>query len=258
MLLEDEERQQLAQKLREDLRNVRGGQSQPHQTGRGTQQNSASAGRSIGPAGGAFGRDSEKPSRDTENARGNQRSIEVEPERVRPDSGRSINHGSSAPIGSDQAASSFGQLERVDFDVPLPKRPVGRPRKEQVIEKVADVKKAFFKKKTPLTEKEAEEYKRSLPAIIQSYGEYADKYISWKTQQTDMPDVWGNITDFEAQALANILIRRGVKNAQAAEVVRNMVAGEDYVSVGVMLVPRIIATTEEMKKVPPKPRKKRT
>ncbi|HWS82800.1 MAG TPA: hypothetical protein VN207_00925 [Ktedonobacteraceae bacterium] len=137
------------------------------------------------------------------------------------------------------------------------KRPVGRPRKEQAIDAAATIKKAIFKKKTVLTEKEAEEYKKPLMSALQSYGEYYDKYIRWKTQQPAMGDIWGNITDFEAEAMANIMIRRGMRNAQAAEAVRNIINGEDYVSVGAMFVPRIMATVEEMKKVPPKPKKRR-
>jgi hypothetical protein len=137
------------------------------------------------------------------------------------------------------------------------KRRPGRPRKEQVIDTAAQVKKAIFKKKTVLTEKEAEEYKKPLMSALQSYGEYYDKYIRWRTNQPNMPDIWGNLADIEVEALANIAIRRGMKSAYAAETIRNAVNGEDYISVGVMFVPRIMATVEEMKKVPPKQKKRR-
>jgi|SRR5579872_1191400 len=247
--------QEEAQALRENLRNERrisGNQGSPSAS-----QSRGSSNAPFGSDSQDLGADSSRSVGNTEDARSLDRSAKGKPERGGQDSRRSFNDGgSSANRGSE--TPRYSGLERAD---PIPEMPVkrgpGRPRKEQVIDTAAQVKKAIFKKATVLTEKEASEYKKPLMSALQSYGEYYDKYIRWRTQQPDMTDIWGNITDFEAEAMANIMIRRGMRNAQAAEAVRAMINGEDYVSVGVMFVPRVMATVEEMKKVPPKPKKRR-
>lgn len=243
-----------AQVLRETLRNERN---------IGANKGNRSVGKGSRGTNDAFRSDSEDFRADTRTFGGNtedvggfDRSTKGSSKRSGQNNGRSFDYGSSIADGGYQTPGRATGLVRADPITEMPvKRGPGRPRKEQVIDKAAEIKKAIFKKKTPLTEKEATEYKEPLMHAMQSYGEYADRYIKWRTQQIDMADIWGNITDTEAEALANIMIRRGMKSAHAAETVRNMVNGEDYISVAVMVVPRVIATTEEMKKVPPKPKR---
>lgn len=246
--------QEEAQELREKLRNERNisANKGDRSTGKGRRSTDAtirSDSKNLGGnSSGTFGNSEDVGSFD--------RSAEGRTQRSGSNNGRSFDYGSSIADGGYQTPGRATGLVRADPITEMPvKRGPGRPRKEQVIDKAAEIKKAIFKKKTPLTEKEATEYKEPLMHAMQSYGEYADRYIKWRTQQIDMADIWGNITDTEAEALANIMIRRGMKSAHAAETVRNMVNGEDYISVAVMVVPRVIATTEEMKKVPPKPKR---
>jgi hypothetical protein len=127
---------------------------------------------------------------------------------------------------------------------------VGRPRK---IEDVAGgIKKTFFPKKTPLSEKEAKAMEDTLPRCLQSYGEYLDQVIHWKSQVETPLDIWGDLTDMEARCLSNILIRKARNSGHVADVVRNITNGEDYVAVGVMMVPRVMKTVEELRKSPVK------
>lgn len=255
-MMSDEQKtiQEEAQILREKLRNERNNST--GQGSRGTGKSRRSSNAPIGSDSQDFGGNTSGFSGNSEGIDGFDRSTKGSSKRSGQDNGRSLDYGGSSPNGGYQTPRVAG-LERTDPvpDMPPVKRGPGRPRKEQVIDKAAEIKKAIFKKKTPLTEKEATEYKEPLMHAMQSYGEYADRYIKWRTQQIDMADIWGNITDTEAEALANIMIRRGMRSAHAAEAVRNMVNGEDYISVAAMIVPRVIATTEEMKKVPPKPKR---
>lgn len=257
-MMTDNEIKDEATKLREELRNVRrngGSQGNP-----GARQGSGSTDASQRSNSEDIGADAGRPSGNAETlARGN-RGAKGRFERGGQDNGRSLDDRGGAAIRDDQAANTSLGLIRADIAANEPlqtKRPVGRPPKivEDAVDKATKVKTALFKKKSPLTEKEAKDYQESLTRVIQSYGEYADGFVKWRTQDPNMPDIWGNLTDIEAQCLANIMLRRGVKNEHAAETVRAMLNGEDYVSVGVMMIPRVIATTEQMKKAPRRQRK---
>jgi hypothetical protein len=246
--------QEEAQKLRERLRDER--TVSTNEGSRSASKGRRSSDAAFGSIGEDFRADSGTISGDTKNARSSDRGSKVSSKRGRQDNGRSLDNGGGLADGDLEASRRTG-LVRADPILELPKRGPGRPRKEEIIDKAVEIKKTIFKKRSPLSEKEAQEYKEPLMSAIQSYGEYADKYVRWRTEQPEMAEIWGDIMDFEAEALANIMIRRGMKSAHAAEAIRSMIAGEDYISVGVMLLPRIIRTTEEMKKIPAKPRKRR-
>lgn len=171
------------------------------------------------------------------------RSSEERTKRVRQNNRRSLNSSLSAPERDDTASKPIG-LEPIDEGM---KRPVGRPRKEEPVE---NVREKLFPKRATLTEKEATTYAEALPHCLMSYGEYVDQALNQWTKIEDPIDKWNNLSELEAGSIANILIRKGQKSGQAAEFVRSLINYEEYVVVGVAMVPRIIKTVEEMKRAP--------
>ncbi len=164
------------------------------------------------------------------------------------DGGRSSNNGSSITNGNNQTTRYSGVV-RVDPPIEdEPKRGPGRP---PIVDTLKDVKSKIFSKKTTLTAREAQEYLEPLIKAIQDYGGYYDKYIMWRTNDPNMAPIWGNLTVLEAGAYARPMINRALKHPQAAEFVRGMINAQDYVNMAVMSIPRIMTTTQQMKKAPP-------
>lgn len=102
-------------------------------------------------------------------------------------------------------------------------------------------------KGSTLSNAEAKEYAEPLAAALVDYGGYLDKFLQMRSGDPLMPDVWGDLTEMEAAVLARIMIRRGQKNAAAAEMVRTLVNGDDYIQSALIVVPRIIKTTEVLR-----------
>jgi len=109
-------------------------------------------------------------------------------------------------------------------------------------------------KGSTLTNQEAKELLSPLAAALVDYGGYVDKFLQYRTQDPSMPDIWGDLTELEATILAKLMIRRGQKSAGAAAVVRNMVAGDDYIQAAIIIVPRVMRTVEATRRIPRKPR----
>jgi len=248
--------------LREELRNGRRASKTSESPKRHSEGSDGPIRSSISPA----RRDNKAVSRDRAIVADDKRSPKKEPERVGPGGGRHGNDGGGIADGNQQIAdsvrSSVGSIERIDelterIDNDLPgkeeppaKRPVGRPRKEVIEEAggvAVKVRDTFLGSKgKTLSAKEAEEMQEPLAAALIDFGGYADRYIRMQAKQPEMPDIWGDLTELEAEILARVMIRRGQKNAAAAEVVRNMVNGSDYISAAVIVVPRVVRTAETL------------
>lgn len=109
-------------------------------------------------------------------------------------------------------------------------------------------------KGTTLSQTEAKELLEPLASAIQDYGGYVDRFLQYRTQEPAMSDIWGDLTELEAQVLARIMIRRGQKNAAAATVVREMVNSSDYVQAAIIIVPRAMKTVEMTRRTSKKAR----
>lgn len=125
-----------------------------------------------------------------------------------------------------------------------------------ITEKLKDFGESIFPggKGSTLTNAEARDLLEPLAAALIDYGGYLDKFLQMRTHSVDMPDIWGDMTEMEANVLARLMIRRGQKNAAAAEVVRNVVHGDDYIQAAIIVVPRVIKTAEALRSVPRKPK----
>ena len=109
-------------------------------------------------------------------------------------------------------------------------------------------------KGSTLTNAEARDLLEPLASCLIDYGGYLDKFLQMKTQNPELPDVWGDMTEMEATVIAKLMIRRGQKNAAAAELVRNVVGGDDYIQAAIIVVPRVIKTAEALRSAPRKPK----
>ena len=148
-----------------------------------------------------------------------------------------------------------------DFDYvpPEEQEPTVEEKNTQYFREQTSRAKGFFRgrpreKSKPLNEKEAKHYEEVLPELIISYGEYADKGIAWYSKQDidEMGVIWGDLSTEEATCITRILIKRGKRNGLTADFVRNLEEGYDYISLGVIIVPRMMKTSEEIKKSPRK------
>jgi hypothetical protein len=256
-------------KLRKELKDGR-------QAHREVSRASESAGASRGSAIGSVGPSAQTPvdssDRAAESHQGSDGvpgSIESQSERSRNSSRRSRNNRSGDADGSESTPDVIGALERID-DIPERvnnvlseyKRGPGRPKKEKSPEQpvensAATLKKTLFKEQRVLSQQEIDDYRELLITTIQSYGDYADKLIYLKSEDEFQLPIWGNLTVEEAACLTAILLRLGQRNpAAAATTVRSMIQSVDYIDAAVIVIPRVIATAETLKKRV-KPRKER-
>jgi len=213
-----------------------------YQGGRGTSVETRPIGKNFG---GYTGR----PGVDETGIGDGDRSIEKKPRGTRQRVGRPINDDSSFAERSDQTAGPIGIARDEQSEV---RRGRGRPRKIlSTAEKIKDeVKEVFNVKSKELTQKEIEDYKERLPALLQDYGGYFDKLIEWRFQIADF-EMWGTLTDEEASALARVALGTGSRSKYAASVVRQLINGEDYIAVGAIMVPRFIGTVEAIRRARP-------
>jgi hypothetical protein len=176
----------------------------------------------------------------------------------------STSDGNGRPESSPAARSHVGGIERAD---PIPERfedLPGQPgekkeqpqksRLEQAVESGVRLKKQFFRAGKILSEQEAKNLLEPLTQAIMDYGDYGDQYLRGQTHDPTVI-IWGDLTLLEAGTLARILIRRGQRNAAAAELVRGMINGLDYISAAIIVVPRVMRTADTLQRLPKKRRR---
>ena len=245
-MLTDEQKKSLSQQQRENMRNER-------RVGIfGTDQGSGSTSATTGSTSENIRGHADGPIGDDETHGSHHRELENLAQRRGSNRRRFIDNSPGFAENHDQ----IGRLVQPDKPIGLEatdtpaSRPTGKPRKSIP----DDIKKALFPKKTVLTEKEATSYQDILPACLQSYGEYIDQYVAWRSGDVAL-EIWGNLNDTEAVAMTNILLRKGRSNVHVAEFARSVVNAQDYVTVGVMMVPRVMKTVEVLRASPPRRRK---
>ncbi len=100
-----------------------------------------------------------------------------------------------------------------------------------------------------LTNKEADEYREILPAVLSDDFRYLDEYL-WSRQEHALPNfseadkkpIWSDLDDDETMALANILIKAGKRSPAAATMVRAAAESHDYIVTAVIVGPRVKKT----------------
>ena len=113
-----------------------------------------------------------------------------------------------------------------------------------------EVKTTFASKNKPLSQSEALKLAETLPACLIDYGMYADRAIHHISKVEHPIDIWSDLTLDEAKAICNILIRKGMTSGYAAELVRTISNTKDYVTAGVVILPRFIKSVEELRQMP--------
>lgn len=246
------ERKEQAKRLREEMRSERNS-SITDERDRSTKQSSGSYATPSGPNIEDTRGYTEEPVIDTRETRGNDRSTQERAKRNRQDN-RRFEHNSGISANRSSEARFVG-LERAD-GIPETSQ---KSRKEganagQIKDTWESIQKALFAKKgSLLTKKEAEESYEPLKESILSCFDDMDKLLDWRVRQRTenrisvTQPIWSNITDFEAETQAKLMIKRGMSNVYAAETVRKFIAMKDYISVGVMYLPRIQLTVDVLR-----------
>ena len=193
------------------------------------------------------------------------------PKRIRSSSRRSSDNDAGSADSDGRAESNtaarISGIERAD---PIPERfedlpgqpgeKKEQPQKsklEQAVEAGVKLKKQFFRAGKILSETEAKNLLEPLTQAIMDYGDYGDQYLRGEAHDATII-IWGDLTLLEAGTLARILIRRGQRNAAAAELVRGMVNGLDYISAAIIVVPRVMRTADTLQRLPKKQRRRGT
>lgn len=98
---------------------------------------------------------------------------------------------------------------------------------------------------------------------MSDYFQYMDQFL-WTRyakvgKPTDQP-IWSNLDQEEIDALTRVMMRFGQHNAAAAATVRGVVEGRDYMTVGMIFVPRVTATVEAIRETaqPRAPRERKS
>ena len=182
-------------------------------------------------------------SRDQEGIGSGDRGFAAISSRTRQRRRRPFNDDSSATERNYQATGPVGLTRGVEIDQVAPPT-VSTSKIHDTLDKIKEAM-PTIKSKT-LSNSEIKEYTERLPSLLQSYFEYLDKFNAWKTGKDEV-EIWGNINDTEAKAFSDVLLRQGQRSKYAAETVRKLINGEDYITVSVMFVPRIIMTVEAMR-----------
>lgn len=187
--------------------------------------------------------------------------------------GRHSDHDGSVTESNSRSRDDSGSTAKVvierlddipyrdfDYEEKLNEPPPIEERNDEYVKETIKKAKGFFKGRQgrkPLSDAEAKHYAESLPDLLIDYGGYLDKGIAWYSKQSleDMGEIWGNLSELEAEQLTRILIKRGKRNGETADFIRNMEEGKDWIGTAIIVVPRAMRTSEELKKAPRRPRK---
>lgn len=127
---------------------------------------------------------------------------------------------------------------------PLP--PTKEEKQEQEAEK-KDTKQLLLPWITfaqPLKESEAKQLHGDLRAALRDYFEYMDEALVNVQQNRGyvhiQKEVWSNVDDEELEKVTKALLKWAQRSSTAATVVNGLLAGKEYVDLGVILGPRVV------------------
>lgn len=112
-----------------------------------------------------------------------------------------------------------------------------------------------------LSEKEALDLFEPFTAALMDFGVYADKGLRLSTPLSEDEDIWGNLTQDEAESLAKPLLQWGQRSPEVAFAVRTAVHVKDYAALLVIIGPRVMRTEQVIRQaraLPKRPRRKFT
>jgi hypothetical protein len=109
-----------------------------------------------------------------------------------------------------------------------------------------------------LSKKEVEDLKEPLMAALRDDCQYLDEFLWWYSKDPEKPQIWSDLDDEEIEVLTRMLLRRGERSPVAANAVRNIVDGADYISTAVIMVPRMIKTMQQTTKRPPRVKREKS
>ncbi len=101
-----------------------------------------------------------------------------------------------------------------------------------------------------LSATEATELYEPLIECIKDDGRYLDKAIALKNPIVGEEPIWGNLTDDEAQILAELLLKAGRKSPQVALAIRTSIEIKSYAAALMILGPRIQLTAMAIRTAP--------
>lgn len=157
------------------------------------------------------------------------------------------------------------------------KRGPGRPKKQEAISEYQDTKvygkieiptgpvepKSFTQSikniipsgrvRSPLSDTEAKGFAPVLKGALKDYGRYADQYLN--SRLSTAGTIWGNLDADELDSLVTSLLSIGKRSGTVAEGVRMVAHSNDYITTVMILVPRLMQTTQVLQQAPPRPRK---
>lgn len=261
--------------LRERLKNGRvnqtggnaGGNDQDHDQSPGA--TFQDAGREVG----SLERNITITQKDDGRSGNNQRGADKKPGRGGPTGGRSGEDNSGAPAiaASGAAGRVLGNLETDDAIPPRkadPDRPDGffavEPGKKAAKGKASSPQATItdsLKKGLPwfqggklLGKLEAEQLADPLAKALLSDFDYIDQAIWGYTQDEAQRQLWSDIDEKECAILARVMTKRGQRSPSAAAAVRGLVESQDYIDVGMIVIPRIHQTVKRVREAPKRER----
>jgi len=87
--------------------------------------------------------------------------------------------------------------------------------------------------------------------------DYIDQAIWGYTQDATQRQLWSDIDEQEAAILARVMTKRGQRSPSAAAAVRGLVESQDYIDVGMIVLPRIHQTVKRVREAPKRERPSR-
>ena len=129
-----------------------------------------------------------------------------------------------------------------EFSAPKPERP----------------KEKLFGRSQVLTDAEIRELAEPLRETLQKFGEYADEGLWLLNPNEKGNNIWGDLTDDQAELLAKYLLIGGKQSPVIAVGIRQAVYWKDYAALAAILGPRIRKTQRLIETAPPRPKKKRS
>ncbi len=101
---------------------------------------------------------------------------------------------------------------------------------------------------------EAEQLADPLAKALLSDFDYIDQAIWGYTQDEAQRQLWSDIDEKECAILARVMTKRGQRSPSAAAAVRGLVESQDYIDVGMIVIPRIHQTVKRVREAPKRER----
>lgn len=140
----------------------------------------------------------------------------------------------------------------------LPERPVTDETAKPFKQPEPPKQDKLFGKSQVLTEQEIRELAEPFREALKDIGGYTDQGLWVLNPNEKGNDIWGDLTDLEAELLAKHLFKLGQKSPVVAVAIRETVHLKEYAALVAIILPRVRKTKRLVDTAPPRPRKKRS